>query len=644
MSEFDLLQLMRAGQYLRSSELAESLGVSTRTVRTYIRRLNDLFGGSASIEYRHGLGYTLVVADEEGYERALGRVRGQLSPAFNSDSRVRYLLDDLLSRSDWVTLDTLSSILFVSRATISGELKRVEEKLGLFGLTLERKPHRGIRVSGPELQRRRCLAATTLARETGLGDEAELRERLDTISSLIDEVSSEAGMEISSVVYQNLVVHILVALRRIEEGCYVPLTPEQLSDIRGGTAYEAAEQIARRVGERYGTELPEEEVAYIALHLDGSRILSDEEAFGDSQGGVITDEVWGAVSEMLEAVWNAFRFDLRGDLELRMNLARHIVPLSVRIRYGMRMENPLLEDVKLRYPLAYSMAMESAPILSRTFDGEVSDEEMGYVALSFALAIERARTQPARKNVLVVCASGMGSAHLLEYRILRAFGDHVGRIETCEATRVGSVDFSRFDYVFTTVPLGVTPPVPVCRIPFFFDEGDAREMSSFLEGDTTPSMGRFFSPELFLGRVEAGSRDEVLRLLCRDMRDAGAVPDEFEDLVFRRERTMGTAFGGGIALPHAIEACGERTVAEVALLADPIDWGGTPVQVVLLISFSRDPEPELALFYQCVAQLLSSGDDVATLLERRDYETFITLLTDIETRLTGPEGPARTGI
>lgn len=72
------------------------------------------------------------------------------------------MLNDLLSRVDWITLDDLSEILYVSRNAISGDLKRVEAQLAKFDLKLERRPHYGIRVSGSEMSRRLCLASITL--------------------------------------------------------------------------------------------------------------------------------------------------------------------------------------------------------------------------------------------------------------------------------------------------------------------------------------------------------------------------------------------------------------------------------------------------------------------------------------------------
>ncbi|MCV5526761.1 hypothetical protein OFN18_32365, partial [Escherichia coli] len=51
-------------------------------------------------------------------------------------------------------------------------------------------------------------------------------------------------------------------------------------------------------------------------------------------------------------------------------------------------------------------------------ENAVSEDEVGYLTVHFQAAMER---QIARKRVLLVCATGIGTSHLLKSRILRAF-------------------------------------------------------------------------------------------------------------------------------------------------------------------------------------------------------------------------------
>lgn len=86
--------------------------------------------------------------------------------------------------------------------------------------------------------------------------------------------------------------------------------------------------------------------------------------------------------------------------------------------------------------------VSSKAILTPEYGTMPSDDEVGYIALSFALALERKKSGPVRKNVLVVCATGAGSARLLEYRYCKVFGDQLGTITTCDVSTIAEQDFS----------------------------------------------------------------------------------------------------------------------------------------------------------------------------------------------------------
>ena len=75
------------------------------------------------------------------------------------DGRVSFLLNDLLMRSQWVTIEEYADLLYVSARTLSNDMRLVEQKLAQFDLTLEKRPRYGIRVAGGESQRRLCLAS-----------------------------------------------------------------------------------------------------------------------------------------------------------------------------------------------------------------------------------------------------------------------------------------------------------------------------------------------------------------------------------------------------------------------------------------------------------------------------------------------------
>jgi len=620
-----------------TQEMATHFGVSERTVRNWLRAANGALGPSARVVSDGGT-YTLQVSDDRAYTRL---VRGgvgawDLSNALSSaEQRTDYLLYYLLSQSDWVTLDDLAEMLYVTRRTISTELREVEERLVQSGLALERRPHYGIRVNGDETARRQCLVrllagtASVQPSETDFSLSFEGGMTVGELDDCIGEAVSSYGLELSSVARQNLLVHLSIALERVSRGSYVPMPAEQLAHIQTAPEYPAAQALATLVSQRSGVELPPEEAAYICIHLAAKRSI-DAATAAASDGVIISDEVWAVVLEMLEEVQRSFRFDLFSDLELRMNLATHVMPLALRLRHHLNLENPLLDDIKLSYPLAYSMAGVAGGVLERHYGHAPSEDELGYLAMLFALALERNRTWLPKKRIVVVCASGQGSARLLEMRYRKEFGDCIESVVAIDASRARQLDFSQVDYLFTTVPLRCEVPVPVREVEFFLSDVEIGRLRDELRGASThPSAPPAFASERLYVHLPFATKEEVLGFLCDRAEALGAVDEDFRELVWQRERSMPTTFGNLVAMPHPLRAAGAQTLVWVGLLDKPVPWNekGTEVQAVFLISFGRDDDRHgVEDLFGTLAELFIDEVAIPQLLRKQSWECLERLL------------------
>lgn len=430
---------------------------------------------------------------------------------------------------------------------------------------------------------------------------------------------------------QNLFAHIAVSVLRIRANACVPWREEDLARIRRLPSYELACAIAHNVSVVFDIEVPDGEVGYIAIHL------ATRQHPGGDGSNVISDEVWAIVSAMLERVWDAYRIDFRHDVELRMNLARHIVPLSIRLKFSLEQKNPLLDDIKVKYPLAYSVAQDASVVLRETYDADVSEEEVGYIALAFALAIERGKTKVSHKRVLVVCASGVGTARLLEYRLCREFGLEEGDVCSCDVVTAAHMDYSQIDYVFTTVPLGFDLPVPVRLIDGLFDEGRMPTSKRTVSLTQCDCMSLAFLDEsLFFAHLACSTKSAVLDFLITQMERAGKVPGEFRSLVWERESLAPTSLGNLVALPHPTRAVGEVTCIAVGLLDEPVDWDGRPVRVVILSSVACGSKSENAEFYRGLSSLVMESSSIDKLLECQDVATLRRLLSSALEREEDP--------
>lgn len=617
-------------------ELADEYAVSVRTVRYYIKHSNDAMEGFARIVKARRGGYHVEVTDRKAYDAWMSSIRMRFSRGnMTPRDRVNYLLSDLLARTGWVTVDELCRVLYISRPTATSDLREVEKRLKPFNLRIEKRPRYGIRVEGNEMGRRLCLANSVLenlsAHHDGASSDGELTAMvpLDQVAAVVDRAILACDYDINSLTYQNLLVHISVALMRMRKGNLIPMEPGAES-LEGTRALAAARLIAEGVEKELGYKLPEPEVVYIAIHLAGKESLNAAGAADDKNQVVIDDEVWDTVSEMLTVVWSSFRYDFRDDLELRMNLARHIVPLAVRLKYHMQIDNPILDDIRNRYPLAFAMAIDSSAVLARRYGAAPSENEVGYIAMAFALALERHRTELPRKNILIVCASGLSSARLLEHRYRELFGPYIDKITTIDVNHVSRVDFGDIDYVFTTVPLRDPVPVPVRMVSQFLDESDAASVRSVLkEQALSPSellLEKRFPSSLFFTNVKAANRLEVIDFLCGKIIETGRVSPDFRKLVYRREAFTATSFGNNVAMPHPLKPVCDEVFVAVAMLDEPIEWSGNEVRAVFMIAVSNEDNDSLSSLYGMLATLFSDEKDMRCLLENPTRETLFSLL------------------
>lgn len=627
----ELLRIVRAEPGISAADLAQELGVGDRTVRTYVRGVNEALGAAGRVEHRRGQGYFLVVGDAAALAAIVRGERPAGALPETPEERVDWLSGNLLLRGTWVTVDDLASTLYVSRASVSGTLKIVESTLCAYGLALERRPRYGIRVTGLEAARRLCLV--NLLTEEG-PTSSELRDDLSRVARRVDETCRKKGFSVSSAAYRNLVTHVTVAVRRLGEGGFVSMADDSVESLRPMDAWPVACALADALSDEFCLEFPESEIAYLALQLAGRQVLGEV----PGSGLVISDETWAVVGEMLGVVEGFCGVDFQGDLELRMNLARHVGPLAIRLRHHMRVENPLLPEIEERYPAEFSMVREAAAVLAKTYGEFPPDEEIGYVALPFILAMERAASRPAKKDVLVVCASGQGSAKLLEWRYRRDFGPWLGRMETCDIAHLDDARPEDFDYVFTTVPLGRTLSVPVREVRFFMDDMDVAVLRRLLsDADGVPEVAACFSPRLFLAHLECTSRSEVLDALCAQVCVECPVHGDLRGLVEERERLARTSFGNLVAMPHPSRPVVDVTCVCVGVLNVPVDWGGHPVQVVFLVCIARGHAGALDGFYRTMARLMGSERQMRRLAEKQDYQTLLALLAESENKKGRPE-------
>jgi len=479
-------------RYTTSAQIAEVLHISGRTVRSRMRLLEEeLNFHGARLLAKQGLGYSLEIVARKEYQDWCGKDKQpeELLPSCSAERR-QFLLAYLLNHNEYVKLDDLSSALYISRNTLTADLRRVESILLGYHLKLERRPNYGIRVAGKEFDKRRCVAKCLLKGDySGFCTEKQKQESR-VLYDILFSISREMHLKLSESSFEQLIVHLYVANGRILRG--QGMDGQELGEalevnINPGVK-ELAKKIALEIENRMNIHYAESEVLYLALHLSGKISADSPGCYG--AGLVISSQIDELVLQMLTVIYEEYKLDFRNNPELRMSLNQHLIPLDVRMKYDISMKNPLLSQIRKQYSYAYAVAAAACTALAKYYRKPVPEDEVGYIAVLFALAMEKQGKEIEKKNIVVICMSGRGSSQLFIYKYKQAFGRYINKIYESTIFEVENLDFEglKIDYVFTTVPLSVSLPVPVFEISLFLTDYEISHYRKLFESTETGSL------------------------------------------------------------------------------------------------------------------------------------------------------------
>lgn len=452
-----------------TADLAADLGLSQRVVRYRLDHVERyLRDQGAELVRRQGLGLAIeATADLRRQIREDLLARPQAQRVYAPEDRAKLLLAALLWTAPAMTsLEELHDELEVSKSSARRDLHVCESWLERNGLPLVRRPGKGISVVGSERRIRRVMVQCALESvpedvlRLQMGHDAEareqssvrvpvgLRERLFALPladaaeivrrSTIGETLASGRSDVVFALF------LAVSINRLRDGHRVSMETGLHRSVMNHPVASSVSDLVDRVEQVLRFELPAEEVAAITEYLLGLDALDAVSTDSLPITRDLLDKVIDTAGERLHAA-------LREDRELRRSLALHLGRLSVRLRHGLPIHNPLRAEVSNRYPDVHSVAADIAALVEAEMGVSITGDEVCFITMYLAGAMERAQLRPRRK-ALVVCPSGMATVWVLVSRIKAEFPE-LELVEVLSERGYEALSHDEFDLVISTITL-----------------------------------------------------------------------------------------------------------------------------------------------------------------------------------------------
>ncbi|MFB2585604.1 BglG family transcription antiterminator [Herbiconiux liukaitaii] len=626
--------LAAADDWVTAGELADRLGVTTRSVRSYVTSVKtaakplEVIASSTS-------GYRL---NRDAYASFVASRRSRDADPGSPRERVHVIIRALGDAPAGIDVYDIAANLFVSESTVEADLRKAKLLVDDAGLSLRR---RGSTVSlvGSELNRRRLLSRVfrdesaqgfldleTIQREFSSED-------LSGFKSLLIEMLDGSGYFVNEYSIDNVLLHIAIAVDRVGKNQSIePAEGPQASE----TIREVAENLDALIRSHFGAALGVRELSYLSVLLT-TRVLTPGH---DSPTEHVAETYLGAedLAEMRRIVRLAseeYLVDL-DDEDFTVRLGLHIRNLVARAQENSFSRNPMTRSIKGSFPMIYELAVFIASQVQRAYDIVVTEDEIAYIALHVGSHLERQNLRQERVSCAIVSPNYYDMHLALRERLETELGSE---LEVDVVITRADVDWNALssDIVVTTIPVPAARDNVVVVPPFLTDaDVDAVRRSIAVVRRHRRRMRlkdellQYFDERLYWSNLDAASEPEMIRTLGRAMVGLRLIDESYVEGAIERERMSSTAFSDTIAVPHAMTMSATRTAIAIVVNETPMQWGENRVNVIALIAFSESGRRAFQTVFDQLVEVFSDRDDVQRIVRNSsDFASFIDELVHV---------------
>ncbi|MBW6410510.1 BglG family transcription antiterminator [Clostridium weizhouense] len=641
---FIILEMLTDNNGVLLEDFSDELGVSTRSIRNYLKQLQEEIPKEiVEIVKNNNSEYKLNIKNQEKFQEILElnrRQKQKFSQLNNPEERVDYLINRLVGLDEIVTIDDLAEEMNVGRTTLVKDLKKVDQKLEEYGLILKRKTNSGIKIEGDEINLRLIILehiCKTYDDARILLENSDIITKKDIIKLQEQIVTNlkENKFGVTEALINNLIRYIAVMLLRISNNKKIISLQSQYKIIKESEEYLIGKTIKNLIEELCNIEIDDLEVIFIVMPLLGRNAPLYHEVLRNL---TIGENITTLRKQIFKKVFEFTGLSLEEDEQLIQSLEYHLYYALNRLVLNIKYKNPMLKEIKEKYKLPYEVAKIAATVIEEKYDIEVEEDEIGYLALHFGTYVERASKSSIKiKNAAIICGTGLGTAQLLSMKLKKILGEEI------KFKSFSDLDFTenlanKYDMIFTLVDLNININVPIIKITSIFDESQLKgeiESQIFLNktneqiNDTKPDILNGMLDKKLVFYLKENNFKSNLEKMLDSLIKSNIVSSEFKKRVIEREKKAGTAFGGYIALPHAVDEKVNNVIVAYGILDKLLIVDGKEVGLIILMvipSESQNSQDMIVKTYQEIIDLSSNKKIVQKLIKTKSYKEFKEIL------------------
>ena len=560
-----ILQILEHKRSASLEYLEKKLNVSAKSIKNDIKELNEIFDGNALIQFKLGK-YKLYVLEYKQFERIKENLYLH-DDFFNSPKkRMAYVIKRLMNDENPVLTEDLAFEMSIGRTTLVGDLKKIREALEKYNIKIVGKTNTGLKLQGEEIDIRLFVLEN-------LYEEIYKDHELDyDVKEELDKIFLDLKLEGST--RKQIIKFLTVLIDRLVNGHSIDELNETYEDLIYTDQINVSNNISDRIEKIFGIKIPDNERVFMTLPIVGMRTPMDIDRVKNLE---ITEEVIDLVLDIIKLIKLEMNITITPG-NLLDEFTYHISFMLNRLKYGIKIKNPVLDEIKEKYMVPYKLAELTKILIEDRTKKKVSKDELGFLAVYFSVFIsENSYEQNKLCSIAIVCGTGKITARLIAAQ-LRKIVDIDTRLEMFSDSQVNKELLDQFDLVLSTIRIECDTVTPIIYLKEIFDENQLKnkiESVRYTEKLNIPMLQGMESLVLSLLDEEKffildsdKSYMENVDYMIDNLYGLSYVDKGFKERIHSRESKSTMVFDEYIALPHAINKGTDKIIFSIGVFAD----------------------------------------------------------------------------
>lgn len=597
-----------------SEDIGKSVGLSSKSAQKEINTLNSIIcDEGAIIKSEPGKGYQFKITNNSTFKSFLKtdwyKYAYYHHESGNKKLRIESIIKLMLFSNSYLKQQELADMYYVSHSQINKDIKEVRDILRNYNLKLISKPYYGMKVVGEEKNIRLALRHE-IGEDPNLfrNDEDELL--FNTIQEVINGIEFPQTFYMPYANFKNLVVHIYISILRISEGKYVKVPEELSTRVISYEEFSMANLIVAKLSSQLDLDFPKDEILYLTMHMITKNSVTNYEK--------VSPEISEIAQQMIDEAYDVTKYDFRSNIDLFFALSLHLGPLIERIRYGLNMKNPILDDIK-ENQVAFMLATIAVQPVNKRLKTKLSDDEIGYISLHIASAMDY--NVGIKRNILVVCGSGNSSAQMMKSQLERKYKDQIENLTLTNLSRLKLYKLDNFAFIVSSVDIKEKTTTPIVYVDVIFKQRDFENIDNIFNRQTLNEIDKLFSNSIFLKDIDVDSIDQTINILADYAFKKSKLEKNYLIDQFKKREELGPTAYINVAIPHILDKYSKESFCIILIPKNKISWDEVNVNLVISIFFGNDLNFE-SKFLDNLGRFLNNAELIEKSTKSNNIEEF----------------------